>query len=53
MKRIHLASRSSRAISNADTPRSGDVVFEIGLTLALHLAFALAVVLTLTAYGIA
>ncbi len=34
------------------TPRVGEVVSEIGLMLAIHLAVALAVVLTLTACGI-
>lgn len=32
-------------------PPSGEVLFEIGLVLAVHLAFAVAVVLTLDAYG--
>jgi hypothetical protein len=34
-------------------PRVGEVVFEIGLVLALHLAFAVGVLLTLNAYGAA
>lgn len=34
-------------------PRIGDVTFEIGVMLALHLAFAFAVVMTLRAFGIA
>jgi hypothetical protein len=32
----------------ADAPRSGDVVFEIGIILAVHLAVALAVGLVLS-----
>jgi hypothetical protein len=35
-----------------DAPASGEVLFEIGLILALHLAFAVAVLLTLDAYGV-
>jgi hypothetical protein len=34
-------------------PRLGDVVFEIGVMLALHLAIAIAVVMTLRSFGIA
>jgi hypothetical protein len=34
-----------------DSPRSGDVMFEIGVILALHLAFAFAVIMTLGAFG--
>lgn len=33
-------------------PTSGEVLFEIGLVLAVHLAFAVSVVLTLDAYGV-
>jgi hypothetical protein len=33
-------------------PAPGDALFEIGVVLALHLAFALAVVLTLDAFGV-
>jgi len=33
-------------------PRFGDVVFEVGVILALHLAIAFAVVMTLKTYGI-
>jgi hypothetical protein len=36
-----------------DGPRSSEVMFEIGVMLALNLAFALAVVMTLRAFGIA
>ena len=35
-----------------DAPSSGEVLFEIGLVLALHLAFAVAVLLTLDASGV-
>jgi len=34
-----------------DGPRFGDVMFEIGVLLALHLAFAFAVIMTLRAFG--
>jgi hypothetical protein len=53
MKRIHLPARHVEAPVDVDAPRSTDMVFEIGLTLALHLALALAVVVTLGACGIA
>jgi hypothetical protein len=33
-------------------PAPGDALFEIGVVLALHLAFATAVVLTLDAFGV-
>jgi len=46
------ASRQDRHPEPAlEAPRFGDVMFEIGLLLALHLAFALAVVSTLEAVG--
>jgi hypothetical protein len=35
-----------------NAPSSGEVLFEIGLVLAVHLAFAVAVVLSLDAYGV-
>src|SRR5476651_2493445 len=38
--------RDSAAPLDLDLPRSGDVAFEIGLLLAVHLALALAVVMT-------
>jgi hypothetical protein len=38
---------------NLEGPRISDVVFEIAIVLALHLAFACAVIMTLRAYGIA
>ena len=34
------------------TPHAGDTLFEIGVILALHLAFALAVLVTLDAFGV-
>jgi hypothetical protein len=36
----------------SDLPAPGEVLMEIGLLLAIHLAVALAVVLTLRAFGI-
>ena len=33
------------------TPRAGETVYEIGVILVLHLAFAFAVLLTLQAFG--
>ena len=36
-----------------DVPAPGEVLAEIGLVLAIHLAVALAVILTLRAFGIA
>jgi hypothetical protein len=38
--------------SRRNAPSPGEVLFEIGLILALHLAFAVAVLLTLDAYGV-
>jgi hypothetical protein len=38
--------------SRRDAPSPGEVFFEIGLLLALHLAVAVAVLLTLDAYGV-
>ena len=34
------------------TPRAGDTLFEIGVIIVLHLAFALAVLVTLDAFGV-
>jgi hypothetical protein len=48
------ATAASQALAQARRagPRSGEVVFEIGLVLAAHLAFAVAVVLTLDVCGV-
>ncbi|MGE5148654.1 MAG: hypothetical protein ACM3II_00915 [Rhodospirillaceae bacterium] len=35
-----------------NAPSSGEVLFEIGLILAVHLVLAVAVVLSLDAYGV-
>jgi hypothetical protein len=35
-----------------DVPRAGDTLFEIGIIITLHLAFALAVLVTLDAFGV-
>jgi hypothetical protein len=37
---------------SSDVPSARDVVFEIGLVLALHLAFAVAVLVTVGACGV-
>ena len=56
--RRHTSAEGVTAASQALTesprnaPTSGEVLFEIGLILAVHLAFAVAVVLTLDAYGV-
>jgi hypothetical protein len=52
MKRIHLPARHVEASADADAPRSTDVVLEIGIIVALHLAVAFAVVVTLGAFGV-
>jgi len=52
MNRIHLPARHVAAPTDADAPRSAEVVLEIGLMLALHLAIAFAVVVTLGACGV-
>jgi hypothetical protein len=45
--------RSPSAVESVDaSPRAGEVTSEIGLMLAIHLAVALAVGVTLTACGI-
>ena len=44
---------SNREALPLEAPQAGDVVVEIGLIVALHLALALAVALTLNAFGIA
>jgi hypothetical protein len=53
------AARATRAAARrheppvaSDLPAPGEVLAEIGLLLAIHLAVALAVVLTLRAFGI-
>ena len=40
------------AESRRNAPTSDEVLFEIGLILALHLAFAIAVIVTVGAYGV-
>ena len=39
-------------VSQQSTPAPGDVLLEIGFIVALHLAFALAVLATLDAFGV-
>ena len=45
---------ASQALADprCNAPRSGEVLFEIGLVLAVHLAFAVAVLLSLDAWGV-
>ncbi|MBS0526364.1 MAG: hypothetical protein JSS04_22230 [Proteobacteria bacterium] len=56
--RREIPAKGVAAVSQAladprrNAPTSGEVVFEIGLVLAVHLAFAVSVVLTLDAYGV-
>ena len=56
--RRHTSAKDVTAASQALTdprrgaPTSREVLFEIGLILAVHLAFAVAVTLTLDAYGV-
>jgi hypothetical protein len=67
MNRLGLSHTRNDAISSVDiaspakpapqevqqaTPKAGDTVYEIGVILALHLAFAFAVLLTLQAFGV-
>ena len=40
------------AEAQSDTPHAGDTLFEIGVILVLHLAFVLAVLGTLDAFGV-
>jgi hypothetical protein len=46
------AAPQALAAPRRDAPTSGEVLFEIGLVLAAHLALAVAVVLTLDACGV-
>jgi hypothetical protein len=48
----HPASRRRRSSVAGDTPAPGEVLLEIGLMLAIHLAIALAIILTLQAFGL-
>ena len=47
----HSAGRRRSSVA-ADFPAPGEVLLEIGLMLATHLAIALAIILTLQAFGI-
>ena len=55
MNRFGL-SRSTDAWTTAEeqsaTPHAGDTLFEIGVVITLHLAFALAVLVALDAFGV-
>jgi hypothetical protein len=46
----HSAGRRRSPV--ADFPAPGEVLLEIGLMLAIHLAIALAIIVTLQAFGI-
>jgi hypothetical protein len=48
----HARARRHESPVGSDFPAPGEVLAEIGLLLAIHLAVALAVVLTLPAFGI-
>lgn len=50
--RVVTAASQALTEPRRNAPTSGEVLFEIGLVLALHLAFAVAVVLSLDAYGV-
>ena len=62
MNRLGLSQSRNDAMSGPDiaspqeaqqaTPKAGETVYEIGVILALHLAFAFAVLLTLQAFGV-
>ena len=57
--RIHLSGyfvsrqRASAPVAGAEVPQARDVLGEIGLILAVHMAGALAISLILQAFGIA
>ncbi len=56
--RRHISAKGVAVASQAladrrgNAPTSSEVLFEIGLVLAVHLAFAVALVLSLGAYGV-
>ena len=63
MNRLGLSHTRNHAMSGLDiatpaqpapqaTPKAGETAYEIGVILALHLAFAFAVLLTLQAFGV-
>ena len=51
---LGLSRFNDNAVPHADgaAPRAGDTLFEIGLVITLHLAFAVAVLATLDAFGV-
>jgi hypothetical protein len=52
MRLFNQQRRLERSVPQVEgAPSAGDVIVEIGLVVALHLAFALAVTLTLNGYG--
>ncbi len=57
MKRVGLSSRApdvgERPQASPNRVAVSEITFEIGVTLALHLAVAFAIVMTLRAFGIA
>jgi hypothetical protein len=46
------AARPTLPEEQQDVPRAGDTLFEIGVIITLHLAFALVVLVTLDAFGV-
>ena len=48
----HASARRHEAPVASDLPTPSEVLTEIGLLLAIHLAVALAIILTLRAFGI-
>jgi hypothetical protein len=54
MSGVDIASSAKPALQETQqaTPKAGETVYEIGVILALHLAFAFTVLLTLQAFGV-
>ena len=54
MSGVDIAPAAKPALPEARhaTPKAGETVYEIGVVLALHMAFAFAVLLTLQAFGV-
>ena len=54
MSGLDIATPAKAAPQEAQqaAPKAGETVYEIGVILALHLAFAFAVLLTLQAFGV-
>ena len=54
MSGVDIVSPAKPVLQEAQqaTPKAGETVYEIGVLLALHMAFAFAVLLTLQAFGV-